>query len=79
MYTTEGNTTISPILFADDNLNPLAIERGEDLQPVINLYNQYSTVTGLNINISKTTALCINIPPRVTQGLNEMGIETPEN
>ncbi len=37
MYTTEGNTTIGPILFADDNLNPLAIERGEDLQSKINL------------------------------------------
>ena len=79
MYTTEGNTTIGPILFADDNLNPLAIERAEDLQPIMNLYNQYSTVSGLNINIRKTTALCINTPPRVTQGLNEMGIETPEN
>jgi hypothetical protein len=53
MYTTEGNTTIGPILFADDNLKPLAIERVEDLQPIINLYNQYSTVRGLNINIRK--------------------------
>jgi hypothetical protein len=79
IYTTEGNTTIGPILFADDNLNPLAIERAEDLQPIINLYNQYSTVIGLNINIRKTTALCINTPPRVTQGLNEMGIETRGN
>ncbi|MFN9910098.1 MAG: hypothetical protein ACK56F_28960, partial [bacterium] len=60
MYTTEGNTTIAPILFADDNLNPLSIARAEDIQPIITLYNQYSTVRGLNINIRKTTALCIN-------------------
>jgi hypothetical protein len=63
MLTTEGNTTIGPILFADDNLNPLAIERAEDLQPIMNLYNQYSTVSRLNINIRKTTALCINTRP----------------
>jgi hypothetical protein len=66
---TEGNITIGPILFADDNLNPLAIERADDLQALINLYNQYTKVT---------TALCINTPIRVTQGLNQMGIETPE-
>jgi hypothetical protein len=28
MYSTEGNITIGPILFADDNLNPLAIKEG---------------------------------------------------
>ena len=78
MYTTEANTTIGPILFADDNLNPLSIESANDLQPIINLYNQYTTVSGLNINIRKTTALCINTSPRVIQGLNQMGIETLE-
>ena len=78
MYSTEANTTIGPILFADDNLNPLSIERANDLQPIINLCNQYTTVSGLNINIRKTTALCINTSPRVIQGLNQMGIETPE-
>jgi len=78
MYSTVGNLTIGPILFADDNLNPLSIERANDLQPIIDLYNQYTTVSGLNINIRKTTALCINTPPEVTNGLNQMGIETPE-
>jgi hypothetical protein len=33
-------------------------------------------VNGLNINIRKTTALCINTPPMITQELNRMGIET---
>jgi len=31
MYTTEGNLTVGPILFADDNLNPLSIERANDI------------------------------------------------
>jgi hypothetical protein len=66
MYSVEGNITIDPILFADDNLNLLAIERADDLHPRINLNNQYTTVSGLNINIRKTTALCINAPLRVT-------------
>lgn len=35
-------------------------------------------MSGLNINIRKTTALCINTSPMITQELNQMGIETPE-
>jgi hypothetical protein len=78
MYKTRGNTTVGPILFADDNLNPLAIRSANDIQPIIDLYNQYTMVSGLNINIRKTTALCINTPPEIIQGLNQKGIETPE-
>jgi hypothetical protein len=78
MYKTRGDTTVGPILFADDNLNPLALRNADDIQPIIDLYNQYTTVSGLNINIRKTTALCINTSPEITQGLNQKGIETPE-
>ena len=35
-------------------------------------------MSGLNINIRKTTALCINTSPMITQELNQMGIETPD-
>jgi retron-type reverse transcriptase len=37
MYKTEGNLTVGPILFADDNLNPLSVDRASDVQPIINL------------------------------------------
>jgi hypothetical protein len=53
MYKTRGDTTV----------NPLALRSADDIQPIIDLYNQYTTVSGLNINIRKTTALCINTPP----------------
>ncbi len=59
MYLSKGILTVGPILFADDNLNPVSIQRANDLQPIINLYNQYTVVSDLNINIRKTTALCI--------------------
>ncbi len=35
-------------------------------------------VSGLNINIRKTTALCVNTPPEIIQGLNQKESETPE-
>ncbi len=78
MYKTRGNTSVGPILFADDNLNPLSIRSANDIQPIIDLYNQYTMVSGLTIYIRKTTALCINTPPEIVKGLNQIGIETPE-
>jgi hypothetical protein len=78
MYTTRGNLTVGLILFADDNLNPLSMRSANDIQPIIDLYNQYTTVNGLNINIRKTIALCINTPPQIIQSLIQMGIETPD-
>ena len=77
MYTTEGNLTVGPILFADDNLNPLAVNEANELQPIIDTYNQYTQVSGLNINIRKTTALCINTSRETMDDFNLMGIETP--
>ncbi len=77
-FKTRGNTSVGPILFADDNLNPLSIRSANDIQPIKDLYNQCTMVSGLNINIRKTTALCINTPPEIVQGLNQIGIETPE-
>jgi hypothetical protein len=35
MYKTESNLTVGPIiLFADDNLSPLSVERVSDIQPI---------------------------------------------
>jgi hypothetical protein len=36
MYKTRGDTTVGPILFTDDNLNPLALRSANDIQPIHN-------------------------------------------
>jgi hypothetical protein len=79
MYSTEGGLTIGPILFADDNLNPLSLPSPEDIRPLLQLYQEYQEVSGLNVNIQKTQALCINTRPEVVEGLQGLGIETPES
>jgi hypothetical protein len=56
-YRTED---VGPVLYADDNLTPLALEAADQLRPLLSLYNEYTGVNELNININKTTALCIN-------------------
>jgi hypothetical protein len=37
MYTAEDNVTVGPILYADDNLTPLALQHAEQIQPILQL------------------------------------------
>jgi hypothetical protein len=78
MYKTEGGTSVGPILFADDNLNPLRLSTADEIRPLLQLYSEYQQVSGLNINIRKSQSLCINTPQEVIAGLQDLGIETPE-
>jgi hypothetical protein len=74
MYTAEDNVTVGPILYADDNLTPLALQNADQIQPILQLYEQYTGVSGLNINVRKTTALCINTGRDVQEGLAQAGL-----
>ncbi len=51
MYTAEDGITVGPVLYADDNLTPLALDNAEQIQPILSLYDQYTGVSGLNINV----------------------------
>ncbi len=42
MYTAEDNITVGPILYADDNLTPLAIQQADQIQSILQLYEQYT-------------------------------------
>jgi hypothetical protein len=79
MYNTEGGINVGQILFADDNLNTLRLSTAEEVRPLLQLYSEFQQVSGLNINIRKSQALCINTSPAVIAGLRELGIETPEH
>ncbi len=72
-----GGGTPGPVLFlfASEPMDRLlattfpelmyCMEEGVTVGPVthlLSLYDEYSGVSGLNINIKKTTALCINTP-----------------
>jgi hypothetical protein len=74
MYTAEDNITVGPILYADDNLTPLALQHAEQIQPILQLYEQYTGVSGLNINVRKSTALCINTDRNIQEGLENAGL-----
>jgi hypothetical protein len=74
MYVAEDNITVGPILYADDNLTPLALQRADQIHSILQLYEQYTGVSGLNVNVSKTTALCINTSRDVQEGLEQAGL-----
>ena len=48
----------------------------QDLLPTLRVYAGYKGVSGLGINTSKSTALCINTSDNVQEGLQELGICT---
>ena len=77
-YTDRCGISYSAVLFADDNLNPLSIREGQDIEPLLNLYQEYTQVSGLNINRNKSQALCINTPEEVKRELRTQGIQTPD-
>ena len=76
-YQDRGGLRPNSTLFADDNINPTSLPTAAALQPILDLYQEYKEVSGLNINTRKSTALCINTSEEVKEGLREMGIQTP--
>jgi len=79
MYKTEDNLQPGPKIYADDNLLSLSLTSSQDLLPIVNTYDDYQKVSGLKVNINKTAALCINTPADIIQGIQHLGINTPEH
>jgi hypothetical protein len=79
MYTTRERVTVKSILFADDNLSPTKIERIEQLDPLLAIYDRYTGVSGLNINLRKSSALCINTPEALVLDFQLRGFTTPDH
>jgi len=79
MYITNEGLRTGPKVYADDNLLPLSLTTAQDITPVLNTYQQYTQVSGLKVNISKTAALCINTPQDIVDGIQQLGIDTPDH
>ncbi len=79
MYTTLERIKVGSILFADDNLSPTKIERINQLDPLLAIYDRYTGVSGLNINLRKSSVLCINTPPALIQDFQHRGFTTPSS
>jgi hypothetical protein len=78
MYTSEEGVTVGPVLYADDNLTPLSLDTADQLGSILDLYESFTGVSGLNININKSMDLCIKTPPALSGRLQRMGMTTPD-
>ena len=78
MYRTDEGLEVGPELYADDNLLPLSLPDPHSLSPILETYEKYERVSGLRVNIRKTAALCINTLPEITEGIQRLGIDTPD-
>ena len=78
-YKTLEGRSIGPIIYADDNINPLALDNGDQIMEIIRVYNDFKQVSGLNINIAKTSVLCINTNEEIVRSLRDIGLATPDN
>jgi exonuclease III len=77
LYQDNGGLKVGPTIFADDNMNPVALTKASDLQPALQIYADYHKVSGLSINRMKSSALCINTAQEVVEGLQQLQIHTP--
>jgi hypothetical protein len=66
MYCTAEGVSVGPILFAEDNLSPKTkLQEIEQLDPLLAVFDHYTGVSGLNINVKKSCALYINSSPEL--------------
>ncbi len=77
MYVKEEGVTVGTVLYVDENLTPLSLRSADDLRSTLSLYPEYTGVSGLNINIRKTTVLCINTPAETCVQLQQLGMSMP--
>ncbi len=68
---------VDRVLFADDNLSPLSLTRADQIDPVLALYERYTRVGELNINVQKSAILWVNCSSELTQELRDEGFRTP--
>ncbi len=77
MYVTREGVRVGPVILADDNLSPLSLTHAYQITPILDLYNRYTGVSGLNINVRKSTILGVNCTPELLQDLQTQGFSTP--
>jgi hypothetical protein len=68
---------VGPVIFADDNLSPISLTHADQINTILDLYNRYTGVSGIIINVRKSTILCVNCTPDLTLNLQNQGFSTP--
>ena len=71
-YTHSNGLKVPTTGFADDHLHPLKVENAQQVQEILTVYSNFQKVSGLKVNIAKTTILGINTPRELLDEIAEL-------
>jgi hypothetical protein len=71
-YTHSNGLKVPTTGYADDHLHPLKVENAQQVQEILTVYSNFQKVSGLKVNIAKTTILGINTPRELLDEIAEL-------
>jgi hypothetical protein len=71
-YTHSNGLKVPTTGYADDHLHPLRVENAQQVQEILTVYSNFQKVSGLKVNIAKTTILGINTPRQLLDDIAEL-------
>jgi hypothetical protein len=71
-YTHSNGLKVPTTGYADDHLHPLKVENAQQVQEILTVYSNFQKVSGLKVNIAKTTILGINTPRELLDDIAEL-------
>jgi len=74
-FENEQGIKIGTVVYADDNLTTYNFQNEQQIRKMRKLYNEYTEISGLNINFNKSYAMCINTTEEVQNSIRQNGIE----
>jgi len=79
LYKSPLGVTIGIKLYADDNKTPLQLQSNNDIHIIHDIYENYTSVSGLKINYNKSSALCMNTDENILRSISDAGISIVES
>jgi len=70
-YTMNTGRQVPFSAYADDQMGALSVQSSQQVKDIIQVYEDYSKVSGLKINVKKTEILCINTTDQLRQNIQE--------
>jgi hypothetical protein len=71
-YTHSNGLKVPTTCYADDHLHPLRVENAQQVQEILTVYSNFQKVSGLKVNIAKTTILGINTPRQLLDDIAKL-------
>ena len=78
-YVLESGRRVGPRMYADDNLAALNMRTGMGIGEILGTYNEYTRVSGLNVNARKSKIMMYRTSREIEAEVRSTGIQIEEN